>query len=127
MTDEPGVRIEGLANLVRTMKRAGLDISELKDAHKHVGDIVAREARARAPRRTGKLASSVKAARQQGRARVTAGSARVPYAAPIHWGWPSRGIAARPFVSDAARDTEPQWVAVYVRDVEQALAKVRGI
>lgn len=127
MSNEPTVRVEGLDNLVRTLKRAGVDVSELKDAHKAAGAIVAREASARAPRASGALANSVKAARQQKRARVTAGSARVPYAAPIHWGWRARGIAPRPFVSEAAQATEREWSAQYVKDVEAALARVKGI
>jgi hypothetical protein len=121
------VKVEGLNNLVRTMKRAGVDIHELKDAHHAAGEIVARDAAARAPRDTGALAGSIKAARQVRRARVQAGSSRVPYAAPIHWGWPARNIAANPFISDAAQATEPRWVEQYQRDVQHALDQVRGV
>lgn len=121
------LKIEGLAELVRTLKRAGVDVSELKDAHRRAGEIVAHEAAIRAPRRTGALAGSIKAAKQVRRARVQVGGARVPYAAPIHWGWPARGIGAQPFLTDAAQATEAQWTAQYVKDIETALAKVRGI
>jgi HK97 gp10 family phage protein len=123
----PTVHIEGLAQLVRTLKRAGVDISDLKDAHRAAGDIVAREAEARAPRRSGALAHSIRAARQQGRARVQAGTSRVPYAGPIHWGWPARHIGAQPFVAEAAQATEPRWTAQYRADLEAALAKVKGV
>lgn len=121
------VHIEGLSNLVRTLQRAGEDVSELKDAHRAAGEIVQREAESRAPRRSGALAGSVRAARQVRRARVQAGTSRVPYAGPIHWGWPSRQISSQPFVSEAAQATEPQWTAQYRRDVEAALAKVKGV
>lgn len=121
------LQIEGLATLVRTLKKAGVDISELKDAHRRAGEIVAHEAALRAPRRTGKLAGSIRAAKQVRRARVQAGGARVPYAGPIHWGWPSRGIAPQPFLTDAAQATESRWTAQYVKDVEAALSKVKGI
>lgn len=129
MTDGGGeVRIEGLNNLVRTLKKAGLDISELKTANRRAGEIVAHEAAARAPRQTGALAGSIRAASQQRRARITAGrKGSVPYAGPIHWGWPSRGIRGNPFLSQAARDTEPRWTAQYREDVERALANVKGI
>lgn len=127
MPAETGIRIAGLDNLIRTMRRASVEIAELKDAHAHAGEIVAREAERRAPRRTGRLASSVRASRQARRAQVLAGRASVPYAPPIHWGWPARGIAANPFVSEAAQDTEPEWVPVYLADVQAALDRVRGV
>lgn len=120
------VRVEGLNTLVRTLNRAGEDVSELKDAHQRVAQIVADAASSRAPRRTGALSSSVRGARQVRRARVSVGGARVPYAAPIHWGWPARGIAANPFVSEAAQDTEARWTAQYREDVQNALDKVKG-
>lgn len=123
---EPTVQIIGLNRFVRTLNRAAGDISDMKDAHQKVGEIVASAARARAPRRSGDLAGSVRSARQARRARVMVGGARIPYAGPIHWGWPARGIAANPFVSEAAQDTESRWRDAYVRDVEAALDKVKG-
>jgi hypothetical protein len=119
-------RVEGLDRLVRTLNKAQVDLSDLKDAHAAVGRIVAADAQARAPRRTGRLAGSIRASRQARRAQVVAGGARVPYANPIHWGWPSRGIAANPFLSDAAQATESQWVPLYRKDVQAALDKVKG-
>lgn len=121
-----GLRIEGLNELVRTMRKAGQDMEDLKDAHARAGEIVARAAEAMAPRRSGKLAGTIRAARQVRRARVQAGRASVPYAAPIHWGWPARNIEANPFLSEAARATEPQWRVEYERAVQDALDKVRG-
>jgi len=57
---------------------------------------------------------------------VQAGRASVPYAGPIHWGWPARNIEPQPFLTDAAVATEPRWTAQYLEDVEAALAKVKG-
>jgi hypothetical protein len=119
-------RVEGLDRLVRTLNKAQVDLSDLKDAHAAVGRIVAADAQARAPRRTGRLAGSIRASRQARRAQVVAGGAKVLYAPAIHWGWPSRGIAANPFLSDAAQATESQWVPLYRQDVQAALDKVKG-
>lgn len=127
MAREAGVRILGVDALVRSLKTAADTIDELKDAHKRAGDIVADEAELRAPRRTGALAGSIKAARQAKRARVQAGRAAVPYAGPIHWGWPARNIEAQPFLTDAATATESQWFAAYLEDVQAALDKVKGV
>jgi hypothetical protein len=118
--------VEGLDNLVRTLGRAGHDLDDLKDANRRAGEIVAREGSARAPRRSGKLAASVRPARQARRARVSAGGARVPYAGPIHWGWQARHIAPDPFIAWGAQATEPQWQQAYRADVQRALDRVRG-
>lgn len=120
------VTVEGVDRLVRTLKRAGVDISDLKAAHSAVAAFVAGEAAARAPRRSGALAGSVRGARLQSRARVSAGRSSIPYAGPIHWGWPARRISSQPFVSEAAQATEPRWSETYRRDVLAALEKVQG-
>jgi uncharacterized protein YcsI (UPF0317 family) len=123
---DTGIRVEGLDELARSMKRAGADIDELKDAHYRAAQIVASRAAQIAPKRSGKLAGSIRPTRQVRRARVVAGRSSVPYAAPIHWGWPSHNITAQPFMSDAAQQTESEWVAAYMADVQTALDKVKG-
>lgn len=126
MSDQARVEVEGLDRLIRTLRKAQIDVSELKEAHAAVARMVADAASARAPRRSGKLAGSVRGAKQLKRARVMAGRAAVPYAGPIHWGWPARGIVAQPFVADAAQETEARWVAKYRADVQAALDDVKG-
>ena len=124
--NDVAVNVVGLAELTRTMRKAGVDIAELKLAHTKAAQIVADRAAEFAPRRSGALAGSIRPAKQANRARIMAGSAKVPYANPIHWGWPSRGIGAQPFLSDAAQETEAEWTAAYVADVQAALDKVKG-
>jgi hypothetical protein len=59
---------------------------------------------------------------------VSAGGARLPYAGPIHWGWPSRGIAAQPFIAATAQDTQPTWLGYYEADVDKIVdAITKGI
>jgi hypothetical protein len=120
------VEVVGRARLVRTLRQAGHDVEDLKDAHQAVAAVVAAAAAATAPRRTGKLAASVRGNRAVGRAVVRAGRASVPYAGPVHWGWPSRNIAAQPFVAEAAQVTEPVWLALYENGVVKALDRVKG-
>jgi uncharacterized protein YcsI (UPF0317 family) len=124
--DGVGVQVEGLNELIRTMKRAEVDITELKDAHHDAGMIVAAYAQAIAPRRSGRLAASIRSTKQVRRARIQAGRASVPYAGPIHWGWPARHIQAQPFLTDAAQATESTWLPVYLQAVDTALAQIRG-
>lgn len=88
--------------------------------------MVAAAGRARAPKLTGALAGTVRPSGTKTRAVVRAGFARVPYAGPIHWGWPARGIAAQPFLSDAATSTEPAWQNIYLDAINKTIDKVEG-
>jgi hypothetical protein len=118
------VRVEGLGPFIRAMREAQVDLDELKDATQKAGTIVLNAATGRAPRRTGALAGSGRASRVARRSVVRFGSAKVPYAGPIHWGWPRRRIAAQPFALDAARATEPIWLGAFSRDLERIVGQV---
>lgn len=125
---EAGIRVEGAASLRRTLRRAGEDLQDLKEAHAAAGAIAGGRARDTAPRGpSGRLAASVRWSGAAASATIRAGSAGVPYALPIHWGWPRRGIPAQPFISTAAQATEPAWTAVYEAAVERILGRVKGI
>jgi hypothetical protein len=123
----PVVRVEGVRQLARTLRRFGDGIEDLKDANADVSAMVAREAAARAPRDSGKLAGSVRGSRQAARAVVAVGGAKVPYAGPIHWGWPKRGIPRRPFVLEAATATQERWLAAYENEIQRLGDKVEGV
>lgn len=120
------VRIVGLRELGRTLKKAGDDLADLKDAHAAVASMVAAAAAAGAPKRTGRLASSGRGNRAAARAVVQFGGARLPYAPVIHWGWSRHHIVAQPFASKAAQATEPRWVPVYEASVAAIVAAVHG-
>lgn len=126
MTTETGVSVVGLARLRRDLKTVGAGLEDLKTANAAAGTLVAQAAGGRAPRRTGTLAGTGRAARAAGRASVLFGGARAPYAGPIHWGWPARGIEANPFVLDAALATEPLWLPLYAADLERLAGSLDG-
>lgn len=102
----------------------GDDLSDLKDSNAKVAQFVAATARVRAPKRSGRLAATIRGNRAAGRATVAVGGVLTPYARPIHWGWPARGIAAQPFVSEAAQETEPVWVGIYRAEVQELANRV---
>lgn len=127
----PALQVVGARELRQSARRVGVDLSELKDAHRAAADLVVARARELAPvgvgtRRPGALRDSVRASGTKTAAIVRAGGARVPYAMPIHWGWGRRHIAAQPFLSAAARQTEPGWTELYLRAVDAALDKIEG-
>jgi len=69
--------------------------TELKSAHLEAALVVARQAEYEVPRRSGRLEATIRAQATQTKGNVKAGRARVPYAGPIHFGWPTRPNRAK--------------------------------
>jgi len=105
------------------MKKAGEDLGELTTVHREVGTVVLRRAESSAPRRTGALADSLRSQPTRTKARV---GTRLPYGAPIHWGVPSRNISPRPWLSEAAVETEATWADLYRRRVEELITDMEN-
>ena len=122
----PPLQVVGGRELRASLKRAGVDVQDLKDAHRAVAELVDSRAAPNAPRRTGRLASSQRPAGTQGAAIVRAGGARVPYGPPIHWGWPDRNIRAQPWILDAAEATEDAWTGTYLQAIEAIVNSIEG-
>jgi hypothetical protein len=118
--------VEGGRELRRTLKAAGIDLSNLKNVHRQAAELAAARGRVDAPERSGKLARSVRAGATQRAGVVRAGFARLPYGPPIHWGWKRRNITPNPFLTRAAQETEPRWVRLYLDYTEKALDTVKG-
>lgn len=128
-TTRPGtahVKVDGLRRLRSDLRKLGEDTQDLKAANAAVASLVAGAAAVRAPHKSGTLAGSGRGNRAVGKATVTFGGARVPYAGPVHWGWPSRHIAPQTFIPDAAQATEAVWLPMYLHDLEQALSPLQG-
>jgi hypothetical protein len=126
MANTGEVRIEGGRELRRTMKKAGEDMGQMKAAHADAARIAATAGAAGAPRVSGALAASVRSSGTTTAGIVRAGTARVPYANPIHWGWPARNIHANPFLTKGAQETQSRWVETYANAVQKILDRVTG-
>lgn len=134
------VKVRGAAELRRTLKKAGVDVKQLKDINRAAAQIVSTAAAAAAPiggpyksvgrgrpRKPGKLKASIRPFATQRAAVVKGGFAgRVPYAGVIHYGWPARNIRPQPFASNAAERTEPIWTKQYERKVREVINSVHG-
>lgn len=121
------IEVEGVDKLVREMKAAGLDVRDLSKAGRAAAKIVLAEGRARAPRRSGTLARSMRVRVSRTKAGVLGGNNAVLYAGPIHWGWPDRRIRENQFLSRAAVTTQNTWLPEYVKAVDKATAQVQGV
>lgn len=129
MSEAPGLGVIGGKKLRSTLRKAGADMKELKEVHKKISGIVIRETTA--PYRDGYLDASIRPGATKATAIVRAGNNRqgktaVPYANPIHWGWPRRHIKANPFLSIAAQRSEPTWFIVYTREIENIINRIKG-
>lgn len=98
------LKVEGLRELQREIRRLqDADLKQgLRAANRRAAAIV--KDAADPPRRTGRLARSVGVVAGLKDAVVKAGSASVvPYAGPVHYGWPARHIKANPFILRALK------------------------
>ena len=99
------VKIEGLSKVRRDLKNLSSDVDyraqEFLPVNKSIADAVVGDAKNYVPILTGALSGTIRAGATKTSARVKAGYKSVPYAGPIHFGWPARFIKPQPFFYDA--------------------------
>jgi hypothetical protein len=81
------VQVEGLREAIKRLESLGAQKDELVSINLQAAETLIAAASPLVPRRTGNLASTLRASKTKGYAQVAMGNARVPYANPIHWGW----------------------------------------
>lgn len=101
---EGAVRVEGLNDTRRKLKKLGDDVNygdQFLAVNKTLADAVAGDSKNYVPVLSGALQGTIRAAASKTSGRVKAGYKAVPYSGPIHFGWPSRFIKPQPFIYDA--------------------------
>lgn len=93
-----GIHVAGLREITRGMERAGVEVEDLKDVMGGIAAEAARVMQGFIPKRSGRLRDSARGNRAKGKAIVTVGGARVPYARAIQYGWPAHHIKPARFV-----------------------------
>lgn len=126
MVDRVGFRVEGLRAVVRDLQRLGADVDDLKAAFSSIASEGAHVASRLAPRKSGRLAGDVRGNRAKAKAVVTVGRASVPYAGPINYGWPQRGIKASEFLQRADEHMQPVAVQRLETEINRAITR-RGL
>ena len=116
--------VVGLREVQRDLRKLGDDTkTEMKDTHKAAAEVVVLGAKRLVPYRTGALANSIRALASNTSGRVRAGSASVPYAGPIHFGWPARRIAPQPFIYDAMDQRVDEIRGLYDQRINELIEK----
>jgi hypothetical protein len=118
---KPVVQVQGARELRKALKQVEGGLEDLKATHERIAQVVTPVGRREAPRRSGRMAGSVRGSGTKTQAVVRAGGARLPYGGPIHWGWPKRHIKAQPFLTDAGKQTEPTWTRIYQQDTQRLI------
>jgi HK97 gp10 family phage protein len=116
------VKITGLQETVRSLRRVGVESADLRDAFGNVSKRVAGEAKKRAPRSTGRLQAGIRASRRQNAAVVTSNTRGRPYHRFVFFG--TKRMQARPYLWAAVDAVGDEWVRAEVeRGLNAAIRK----
>lgn len=125
------IQIEGLRRTVKDLQTLGADKSAIIDANYGAAETLIKEAKPLVPVRSGLLAATLKPAKTAGYAAARAGTAKVPYANPIHWGWSydakrgtRKNIKPSPFFIRALGYTRAEIIANYDRQMQNLVDRL---
>ena len=129
MPVRPQLELVGYRELRRDLRKLGDDaIAGLKQINKEAADIVATAANPLVPVRTGRMKGTLRTSGTTRGGVVRMGRKAVPYAGPVHFGWPSRPDRAKgwrggpiepnPFLYDAMDKRVPEVMAAYNKYLE---------
>lgn len=120
---KPSLTVNGADELRKALRQFDDGSADLKAAHAESAKVVEQRAVQLVPRRSGALAGSTRSTGQARQGVVRSGRASVPYAGPIHFGWPERNIAPQPFLYDALDDRRGEVIDVYEKRVGELIKK----
>ncbi len=118
------VEVKGLKQLTRALRKAGVQIKDMKTANAKTGTVVVQAARPITPHATGALAGSIRPAQRQSGVIVRAGGGSVKYARYVEYG--TRKMGARSYLVRAAHDTQPRWLDVYADELQKLMDQTAG-
>ena len=118
-----GVQVDGFGVALRDLEQLRDDLNTLPEAWHDIAARAATAAAGLAPHRSGRLAGTVQVVEARGRAVVTAGSAAVPYAGPINYGWPARHIRAALFLERAGDQVTPEAAEILQTEANRAIER----
>ena len=115
------VRVTGLREFTRYLERVGVHAKDLSGVMHDVGQMIADTAKPLTRPVSGSLAGSIRPAKTKTRAVVRAGSARVPYAAPQHFGWAARNIRPKLYLYAALDARRGEVLARFDEGIRNAI------
>ena len=132
------VQVKGAARLRRTLKAAGVDMKQLRDANRAAAASILPIAIGSAPvgqpqplhwarpHTPGTLKSSLRVGATNRAGMIRAGRKSIPYAGPIHYGWAARGNKTNNWINEAVTRNENVWIRVYMDHIDDVLDQIQG-
>lgn len=130
MAGESGgaIKVEGLRDTIKDLQALGAEKQDFVDINLEAAEILMSAARPLVPVRSGKLLGTMRASKTVQYAQVQLGKAKVPYAAPIHYGWYydrnnfiKKNIKPNPFLAKALRQNYDEIIKRYNESVQKVL------
>jgi phage gpG-like protein len=118
---EANISIQGVKEVTDSLNKMARDLESNIELNKELSTTLSQKASALAPKLTGALASSVKGNPSAEKAQILAGSAAVPYAGVIEYGWPDRNIDAQPYLNPAVNDNMGYIIEKYNDSIQKAI------
>ena len=118
---EANISIQGVKEVKDSLDKMARSLESNLDLNKELSTTLAQKASALAPRLTGALASSVVGNPSAEKAQIMAGSAAVPYAGVIEYGWPDRNIDAQPSLNPAVNNNMGYIIEKYNDSIQKAI------
>ena len=115
------ITIQGVKEVTDSLNKLARDLQSNIELNKELSTTLSQKASAIAPVLTGALASSVKGNPSAEKAQILAGSAAVPYAGVIEYGWPDRNIDAQPYLNPAVNDNMGYIIEKYNDSIQKAI------
>jgi len=120
----PAVEVVNGRQLRKQLADIGEEATEdLRLANLEGVDQVLEEALKRVPVKTGRLKATIRGSATKTRGTVRAGTARLRYALPIHFGWAARNIEPNTFLYDALDDRREEVLFAYERQIDNIVKK----
>jgi phage gpG-like protein len=117
------ITITGVKEVTDTLNKLGRDLESNIELNKELSTTLSQKASALAPRLTGALASSVQGNPSAEKAQILAGSAAVPYAGVIEYGWPAKNKQAQPYLRPAVNNNMGYIIEKYNDSIQKAIKK----
>lgn len=115
--------LKGVNEVKASLDKLEEGIRENIELNKELSDTLSQKASAMAPRLTGALASSVVGNPSAQKAQIVAGSASVPYAGVIEYGWPNKNIKAQPYLVPAVNNNMGYIIQKYEDSIKDIVKK----
>ena len=114
---EANISIQGVKEVTDSLDKLARDLGSNIELNKELSTTLSQKASAMAPKLTGALASSIVGNPSAEKAQILAGSAAVPYAGVIEYGWPKKNIQAQPYLTTTVNNNLGYIVAKYENSI----------